>query len=271
MDYMAYFDNMPQQIIEKMSLATFPETLPAIFAFLLCSTLGFMLYIWALRVMAREGKDVYPLYMHCWMLSIDFIGTLTFWTLAFQYDFFWMFTLYGLLLPVWMCLEIRCIVFAIKDEQTRQEEFGLITKTPVTVGEAVLYCVGTWAVSFSVNMYILSCLGGFDNCAIFMLYMITNNVIIYWSWRYWREHATMNGYRSNNAMGVQIIMLIQVTIQWIPGLSWYLAVSPFFDQPWFYLMGIVCSAVQAYNTYMTWKTPAKPESASIVPGKKPIW
>ncbi|AGK55218.1 hypothetical protein B1NLA3E_17370 [Bacillus sp. 1NLA3E] len=260
MDYLA---NMPQQIIDAMTLV--PENTGNIIAWILCMTFGYLMYVWPIRIMLREKVDVFPIWLHCWMITIDIIGSLTFWKLAFAYDFFWLFVVMGIGLPIWVCMEAICISFGVK--HNRQEEFGLLSKEPISEKTAWIYALGMVVVAFSVNAYALAMLGGADNAAIFIIYPFTNYVFAYWTWKFWERRGAENT-RAGNSMGVQLFIVIQIALMWIPGLSWYLAVSPFFDTPWYYLCGIVTTALACYNMYRCSKHPKK----ELLPnGKKPIW
>ena len=79
----------------------------------------------------RENIDPYPVYLHCWMITIDCIGTITFWMLLSQHlnvaDIVggaWVFVLFSCGLPVWVFMEAKSIIHDIRDETSRQIYFG---------------------------------------------------------------------------------------------------------------------------------------------------
>jgi hypothetical protein len=111
-------------------------------------------------------------------------------------------------------------------------------------------------------------IGGFGNAAIWIIYPFTNYAFAFWTWRHWAQQGVENGDRQGNSMFLLIVILVNNTIQWVPGLSWWLNVSPFFNQPWFYFCGVVASGVAAYNLY----TYSKLRKKELLPsGRTPVW
>lgn len=263
MNYMNYLIDMPKQLINTMSFRM--ENFGTIFDFVLCMTLGYLLYTRSLKMILREGTDPYPVQLHTWMITIDSIGSVTFWLLAFKYDFFWMFVVMGIGLPIWVIMEAYSIYRAVK--YNRAEEFQGLSKETVTEKVAWKYVLGMIFISFFINMWALSMIGGMNNAAIFIVYPFTNYVFVFWTWRTWTKRGMLET-RLGNSMGLQWIIFIQVSVMWIPGLSWYTAVSPFFNEPWFYLAGIATSILALYNLISLGKLPKK---SSEINGKKAVW
>ena len=125
------------------------------------------------------------------------------------------------------------------------------------------------AVSFFVNAYALSMLGGFSNCAIFLVWPFTNYVFALWTWRFWSSRAAENNSRKYQSMALHIVIVVQITLMWVPGLSWYLALTPFLPTIWYYLGGMAMTALAVYNLLQYRKLP---ERTDVLPnGKKPVW
>lgn len=262
--YMHYLNHMPEQIINHMTFTS--QNTGTIIAWVLCMTFGYLLYTHALKQIIREKVDPYPLYLHCWMITIDSTSTVFNWYLAFHYHFFWLFVLMGIGLPIWVCLEAYCIYFGVRYH--RQEEFQGMTKGPVSVKQATIWALGMVAISYTINWWFFSMVGGIQNAAWFISCPFTNYVFTYWTWRLWTKRATETGTRYGNSMGLQIIILVQVTLMWIPKLSWYLDVTPFFNEPWYYLAGIGSTCLALYNLYHCAKLAPKKQAVN---GKKPLW
>ena len=157
----------------------------------------------------RENIDPYPVYLHCWMITIDCIGTIPFWMLLSQHlnvaDIVggaWVFVLFSCGLPVWVFMEAKSIIHDIKDETSRQIYFGgqVTPGTKASEAQARTWCLGMIAVSFFVNAYALSMLGGFSNCAIFLVWPFTNYVFALWTWRFWSSRAAENNSRKYQSM-----------------------------------------------------------------------
>lgn len=251
-DYMSYMTTIPEQMMQAMAFA--PENIPAFIAMALCSTGGFLVYIWALKMIVKEKTDPYPLWLHCWMITWDAITSVTCWIMAFNYDFFWLFVMFGVFEPIWVIMEAICIYQAVKQRSSREEEFADITDGPVTKGQAWFYVVGMLATGFALNMWAFSMLGGPQN-GVWILCPITNYVIALWSWRFWRRRAKRTGTREGNSLTLQIILAVEITLMWVPGLSWWLALTQFDHQLWFYVIGIVSTCVAVYNLWCCAKLP----------------
>lgn len=263
MNYMNYLQKMPEQIMSTMTFKV--QNIGTIFAFVLCMTLGYLLYTHSLKMVSNEGIDPYPLQLHTWMITIDSIGSITFWLLAFKYHFFWVFVVMGIGLPIWVMMEAYSIYRAVK--YNREEEFKGLSKSTIDEKTAWLYASGMVLMSFFINMWVLSMIGGMSNAAIFIVYPFTNYVFVFWTWRTWTKRGVTTN-RVGNSMGLQWIIFLQVSVMWIPGLSWYTAVSPFFQETWFYLAGISTSLLAMYNLVSLSKlSPKAPE----MNGKKTVW
>ena len=176
-NYMDFLKDVPGQVMEVMAFQ--PGTLipvhpEALIAMLLWMTFGYLLYVQALRIMVREKVDPYPIWLHCWMISIDFTGSIMSWQCAIEHDFFWVFVLFGIGLPIWVCMEAVCIYKSVKNH--RQEEFGSLVKGEVTLKQGWVVAIGMVIVGASVNLWAETLLGGFSNWAVFIIWPFTNYV-----------------------------------------------------------------------------------------------
>lgn len=275
-NYLDYLQGFPQQIMTNMSLT--PDHIMNIVAMLLCCTFGYLLYTVAGEMRKTEDIDPYPVMLHCWMITIDGIGTITFWRLLIMYhtpdELFngaWVFLFFAIGLPIWMYMEAQSIRHDVKQQTARQQNFGNLVKAGEQVSEAQarFWCLGMIAVSFFVNMYALSMLGGFENAAIFIVWPFTNYVFAIWTWRFWSARAAETGTRKYQSMKLHIVIVIQITLMWVPGVSWYLALTPFLHTVWYYLGGIAMTALAVYNLYKCKQLPERNET--LPNGKKPVW
>ena len=89
-----------------------------------------------------------------------------------------------------------------------------------------------------------------------------------WCWREFRDRGIEEGTRDGASMKLHIILIIQITLMWVPGLSWYLGFTQFTHYPAYYIMGIAMSALCIYNAYQYSKLPPKRPRED---GKKPLW
>lgn len=267
MEYMQFLADFPLQLMDAMDLRI--ENCPHFLAFALCGTFGYLLYVQSIRILRREKTDPYPLYMHCWMITIDCIGTVTAWYLMLKYDFYWFFTLFALCVPIWVAMEAYSIYFGVKYERGRH--FGGLVKNggQISEGTAWFYTIGMVVLCAILNLYAMSMVGGIENGAYWLFNPFTNYVFALWTWRYWTHRSAETGSREGNSMGLQIIITIQIALMWIPGVSWNLCLTEYFNQPLFYICGAAMSALAIYNLRQCMKLPKK---EGLLPnGKKPIW
>lgn len=252
--YMDYLANMPQQIMDRMWFDW--NNIDVFFAWIVGYVTGYLLYTYAGKVAKEQGVQPYPLWIHCYMFSIDLIGTITFWYLFATNDFYWFFAVQGVALPLWMIMEAKSIYDGVRNDEERNFEFGrLRCGGKISQRDAWFYCIGIFVFGFFMNMYALSMLGGFDNAAIWIIYPFTNYVYAVFTWRFWDARSAQFGNRKHNAVGLQVVITVTCFVSWCPGLNWFWAVSPFFHQPWFIVGGIVMTCISAYNLYRCIKLP----------------
>lgn len=251
--YMEYLNDIPQQLMDKMWFEV--ENIPVFFTWIVAYITGFLLYTYAGKVTKEQGVQPYPLWIHCYMFSIDTIGVLTYLYLALTHHFYWYFDLQVIALAMWLMMEAKCISAGIKDKDEREFEFGRYRKGGVSEKQAKLYCIGIFAIGFVLNMWCLSMMGGMANCAIWIIYPFTNYVYAIFTWRFWDDRAAQFGNKKHNSIGLQIVVVLTCLVSWCPGLSWYWAVSPFFHQPWYLICGIGCTLVAVYNLTRVRKLP----------------
>ncbi len=251
--YMQYLQNMPQQFMDRMWPC--PENIDSFIAWIVALIPGYLIYTYAGRVAKEKHVSPYPLWIHCYMMSIDTIGVITFAYLAFTYNFYWFFCLQCVLLAIWLRMEFKSIQAGLNNRDELQQEFGALRKGSITRKEAIPYCIGIYVVGFMLNAWGMSLFGGFANMGIWIIYAFTNYVYAIFTWRFWDARAAQVGVRKYNSVGLAAVLVFTMFISWCPFISWYWVVSPFFHQPWFYLVGIAATAVAVYNLIRVRKLP----------------
>ena len=252
--YMQWLDDMPGQLANGMWFDL--ANIHIFIAWIIGYIVGYMLYTQAFKVGKEQGVVPYPMWLHCYMMSIDLIGTITFWYLAFTHDFYWFFCLQGIALPIWLWMEIKSIRAGLDNPDERNNEFGRLRPGgKISREDARFYCIGIFVCSFFLNMWAFSFAGGMENAVVWMIYPFTNYVYAIWCWRFWDTRAAENGNSKYNSVGLQWVITICCITSWVPGLSWWWNVSPFFHNPWFILVGIACTAVSVYNMMRVRKLP----------------
>lgn len=220
---------------------------------------GYVQYIYSFRLVLRERKGPFPIWMHTLYLAHDFTGAVVFYLLAQQHDWFWFFSATSIALLVWNGFELFNLYMAIKVE--RQEIWGRFYAAPVTERQALLRIVGQVALFFAVVNLLRAFM---DDTVMFKWFVLTNIVMCVAPGFLWNERQS----RSGSSVGLAVILVLTAINTFLPpGFGMFATASGFFDQPWFYITGLVVTAFAVRNLFMLLKFQPKPASD----GRKPIW
>ena len=221
--------------------------------------IGYIEYIYSFRLIIKEKCAPYPIWMHTFYFAHDFTGAVVFYMLAKSNDWFWFFTAASMALLIWNCFEIFNLYMAIKVE--RQEIWGKFYDSPVTVGQAVLRVIGQIALMFTiVNMFRV-----FMNDEVMFKWFAFTNILMAVAPGYlWNERKSRKG----SSIGLAIVIFIGTVNTFLPaGYGMWTTASTYFDQPWFYITGVVVSAYAFRNIIMLLKFSEKESND----GKRAIW
>ena len=99
----------------------------------------------------------------------------------------------------------------------------------------------------------------------FKWFALTNAIMAVFPGFLWNERQS----RSGSSVGLAIlIVLVSANTFLPPGFGMFTTASTFFDQPWFYIAGVVCTAFAIRHLVMLLKYPPK---EAVAGQKKPIW
>ncbi len=248
---LAMINDVPGVIMEHMTPSV--ENIPVFIMMAVNIILGFMLYTNVAGVQKRDGKDPYPLFLHCVLIVWDTLCTIMMWILAFRYDFFWLWTLFGILEPIWVWGEVKSIQAHIKTD--REEELGrFVHGGNITEKQAWGYVAIMITVAAAFWLSISFILGGFFNASLCVTWPWTNFLFPWLCWEHWHSRAARTGTQLGNSMKVQLTIFIQITISWLPG-TWFVLMMPFLQNPVFYLVGFASSALALANLLKVRKLP----------------
>ena len=221
--------------------------------------IGYLEYIYSFRLVIKEKSAPYPVWMHTFYLAHDFTGAVVFYMLAKNNHWFWFFSAASVALLIWNCFEIFNLYMAIKVE--RQEIWGKFYDSQVTVKQAVLRVVGQVALmAVVVNLFRVY----MNDEVMFKWFSFTNILIAVAPGYLWNERKNRKG----SAIGLAIVIFVGTVNTFLPnGYGMWTTASKYFDQPWFYITGVVVSAYALRNVIMLLKFPAKEK----VDGKRVIW
>lgn len=221
---------------------------------------GYGLYIYSFLLTIREKKAPFPFWMHVFYLAHDVTGAVVFALAAYHNQWFWFFWATSIALLIWNCFELFNIIMGIKYE--RQEIWGRFYPSAVTVRQAVARTA--WLILLMGG--VVNILRVFMNDEImFKWFALTNAIMAVFPGFLWNERQG----RAGSSIGLAIlIVFVSVNTFLPPGFGLFTTASRFFDQPWFYITGVICTAFSIKHLAMLLKYPAKPTNADQ---KKPIW
>lgn len=247
-----------EQIIQAFTPGT-PEFFGILVAFIIANAIGLLEYIWAVAINLKERKTPFPVWAHTFFFAHDFTAGVVFVTLAFQYDFFWLFVVYGLGMLTWTLLEANNMRTIIKYE--REEILGPGT----TADQMVVYLVLQLASMFAI-VNILRC--NMQDVAMFCWLPLTNVVM-----------AIAPGYvlykrksREGSSVMIYIFVVAGTIFNFLPeGIGLFTTVTPWiYNTPVWFAVGAVCTVIAVYNLYRILQLPPKTKEMGSYKNK-PIW
>jgi len=227
----------------------------SVFTFLI----GYAEYIYSFRLVIKEKSAPYPVWMHTFYLAHDFTASIVFFMLAKNNNWFWFFITASVALLIWNCFELFNLYMAVKVE--RQEIWGKFYESPVTVRQAVLRIIGQVALmAVVVNLFRV-----FMNDEVMFKWFAFTNILIAVAPGYlWNERKSRKG----SSIGLAIVIFIGTVNTFLPpGYGMWTTAAKYFDQPWFYITGVVVSAYALRNVIMLLKFPIKKKDNK----KRVIW
>lgn len=220
---------------------------------------GYLQYIYSFRLVLREGKAPFPIWMHTLYLAHDTTAAVVFFCLARQHEWFWFFSLTAIALAIWTLFELFNLYMAIKVE--RQDIWGPYQAEPVTEGQAL----GRIVVQVLFMFALVNLLRVFmADEAMFKWFALTNVMMAIGPGLLWYQRQS----RAGSSVGLAIVILLGTVWTFLPpGFGMFTTALSYFHQPWFYLTGVVVSLIALGNLLMLLRFPAKTATA----GKATIW
>jgi hypothetical protein len=221
--------------------------------------IGYLEYVYSTRLILAEHKAPYPVWMHSFYFAHDVTGAVVFARLALAHRFFWVFTCTSVALLIWNVLEIFNLAMAVKYE--RQEIWGHAYVQPVTRRQAWLRIAGqTLLMLCLVNLLRVF----MHDELMFKWFALTNVVIAVGPGFLWERRKTRHG----SAIGLALVILIGTINTFLPpGLGMWTTALAYFNQFWFYALGIVACAYALRNLVLLLRLPPK----QAVGGRRAIW
>lgn len=224
---------------------------------------GYGVYIYCILLLIRERRSPYPVWMHTFYLACDVTGTVFWFLLARQNDWFWFFAACSAAMLVWVFCEIWSLYMAVKHE--RQEVWGHLYEEPVTARQALGHIVAQTAMFVCVVNLTNYFMGGLADVAMFKWYVWTNLLVAIGPASLWAARKSRHG----TSVGLAIMVLLSIIATYLPpGWGMWTTASSYFSTPWFYVAGTVATCYAIYNLRLVTSFPPKPKTMD---GRKTVW
>jgi hypothetical protein len=243
-----------QDLLENYSFSN-PQIWSLLAASAVAFGFGYWVYFWAIRILIREKRSPYPNWMHTFYLACDMTGTVFWFLLAKDHDWFWFFTMSSVAMFVWVLCEIWCLYMAVKWE--RQAIWGELYTAPVTTKQAVSRILAEVAMFLTVVNLTNYFFGGLEDAAMFKWYVWTNFLVALGPATYWAKHRD----RRISPFGLSVMVLASIVATYLPpGFGMWTTASSYFNTPWFYIAGLVTTGFAVHSLLKIRKLPtAQPE------------
>jgi hypothetical protein len=224
---------------------------------------GYVEYMYSFALMRRERRAPFPIWMHTFYLAHDSSWALILFIAAARHGWYWFFVVCAAALVIWNFFEIYNVYTAITIE--RQEIWGDHYKGAVTVRQALVN-VGLQLAAFYSLVNIL--IGFMGAGSLLQWFLFTNMLMAFGPGVLWMKRGARENTRRGASMGLATVILVATVNTFLPVSMWVQALPKVFDTPWYYLTGVVFTAIAAFNLYNLARLPAK----TTTPGQaRPIW
>jgi hypothetical protein len=242
-----------------MAAAFTPDNTPLLIVGTITFAIGFLQYIYSVRLLVREKLSPFPVWMHTFYVAHDSTWAFLFYVAATKYHNNPVFMAVSVAHVVWVLLEIFSLVQIVRFDISRREQFGLYFRQNVSRNQAVI--VGQLAAFYALMNLGLHFMGAgsYMHTAILTQFIMAIGPGVLWMRR---------GSRAGGGMGIALCIIASTVVSFQPLSMWVIAMPGVFDTPWFYLMGMACLAITLFYAVIVARFPAKVRSAD---GKKPIW
>lgn len=251
-------DVSPQDFIDHLTPGA-PGFGTAITAVALAVVFGLLVYVFPIILMESEHIGPYPLWLHTFYCAADFMGIWVFLDAWLKYGHFYLFILLCIGEAVWVGMEIYCLQRALTYEKNINWKPGTPFKRRLrdVLFQILIFYVGLNFLRFELHDSTMWKFWIFTQ----VLITIVPGLVM-----------ERRGYRSGNGRILNYTIICVALVSFNPWCNMWAAVAPKFfslhENPWYYIMGIVCLffAVRAAVVYE--KLPPKTDLMNS--GKKVI-
>ena len=223
-------DVSPQDFIDHLSIGA-DGWIGVWIAVGLAVIFGLLVYIIPIYLTEKDKEGPYPLWLHTFYCAADFMGIWVFLDAWLKFNHFPLFILLSIGEAIWVGMEIYCLQRAVTYEAE-------INWTPGTPMKKRIKDIIIQIACFYIGLNFLR----------FELHDST-------MWKFWIFTQVLitivpglvlekRGYRKGNNLWLHIVFICVALVSFNPWCNMWVAIAPQFfsisENPWYYIMGIVC-------------------------------
>ncbi|TDZ68358.1 hypothetical protein CTRI78_v002147 [Colletotrichum trifolii] len=239
---------------------TFDNT-PLLLASAISFIVGYLQYVYVIRLTLREGKGPMPFWMHSFYLAHDSTWSYLLGKAASEHGNHWFLRGTWIALSIWTMLELWCIHRAVTKE--RGANFASVLGKQPSFSSAL-----TYALAMQVGMYSVVWLGiEFMGEGCVMQWFCFTNVLIVLGPTHQYLRA---GSRQGLSLGFCLVNIVGTVWTFAPFSFFVLTIPEVFDRSVYYVVGGLLTVYSVGCFYLVARYPAKTKSLDKSRGA-PIW
>jgi len=228
-----------------------------LFGLAVSSVVGMLQYIYSVLLIRHEKRGPFPLWMHTFYLAHDSSWLVMLLHANFTHQPHWFLILMPLGLIIWNAMELYCLYHVVTTE--RQAVFSAYYGKNPTLRQALVHTSAMTLVMYSIIQLGLVLFG--EGC-ILQWFCLTNVVVIGGPASEWLERGSRRGL----SIGLALVSAVGTVFTFGPFGFWVLGLPEVFDQPRYYLVGIVMTLLSLLDVAIVASYPPKtPTSGSPLP------
>ncbi|CEI41640.1 hypothetical protein FVEN_g3710 [Fusarium venenatum] len=226
-----------------------------------CFVIGFLQYIYAIRLLIREGQGPIPFWMQTFYVAHELTFVYLFAEAAPRYDYHWFFTSTSFSLAVWAVLEIFCMWYTIQSPKDRIATFShLFGRHPAT-SSILTYTAFLQLAMFALVWVLIEFLGPGS----FMLTGALTNVLLIIG----PTHEYLSrGSRNGLSIGFCLTNVACVVWTFAPFSLGATVLPEIFDKTIMYVAGTI---LLGYSVWLTTVVASYPAKTAMKGQPVPIW
>ena len=209
---------------------------------------GLLVYIIPIYLTEKDKVGPYPLWMHTFYWAADFMGIWVFIAAYQKYDHFLLFLLLAIGEAVWVLMETYCLQRALTYEKDiiweKGTSFGSHMKD--IIFQIVIFYTGLNLLRFELHDETMWKFWIFTQ----VLITIAPGLVL-----------EKRGFREGNNLWLHIVLICVALVSFNPWCNMWLAIAPDFfsvaENPWYYIVGIVCLFFSIRGLLVYQKLPEK--------------